>query len=138
MTRRFWAGVMVVSLFTTVGGAAYLYKAMLDKSTVTVPLKQVAAEPPPAADVPAPIEEAAAATEPTPAPTNDPVVDDPANIRNIQFVYNSSTAKEVSIIGRNAQGVRLVRQEQEDKLAAITPLAKEDDEANQEELPLKK
>jgi DNA gyrase subunit A len=48
-------------------------------------------------------------------------------------------AKEVSIIGRNAQGVRLVRQEEEDKLAAITPLAKEeDDEEKQEELPLKK
>ncbi len=47
-------------------------------------------------------------------------------------------AKEVSIIGRNAQGVRLVRQESEDKLAAITPLAKEEDEPNQEELPLKK
>jgi len=47
-------------------------------------------------------------------------------------------AKEVSIIGRNAQGVRLVRQEEEDKLAAITPLAKEDDEDKQEELPLKK
>jgi DNA gyrase subunit A len=47
-------------------------------------------------------------------------------------------AKEVSIIGRNAQGVRLVRQEQEDKLAAITPLAKEDDEEKQDELPLKK
>ncbi len=47
-------------------------------------------------------------------------------------------AKEVSIIGRNAQGVRLVRQEQEDKLAAITPLATEDEEDKQEELPLKK
>ncbi len=48
-------------------------------------------------------------------------------------------AKEVSIIGRNAQGVRLVRQAEDDKLAAITPLAKEDEqEDNQEELPLKK
>jgi DNA gyrase subunit A len=47
-------------------------------------------------------------------------------------------AKDVSIIGRNAQGVRLVRQEESDKLAAITPLAKEDDEDKQEELPLKK
>jgi DNA gyrase subunit A len=49
-------------------------------------------------------------------------------------------AKEVSIIGRNAQGVRLVRQEQDDKLAAITPLAKEDEDdgSGQEELPLKK
>jgi len=51
------------------------------------------------------------------------------------------SAKEVSIIGRNAQGVRLVRQESDDKLAAITPLAKEDEESGddkQEELPLKK
>jgi len=48
-------------------------------------------------------------------------------------------AKDVSIIGRNAQGVRLVRQEEGDKLAAITPLAKEDEEEDkQEELPLKK
>ena len=48
-------------------------------------------------------------------------------------------AKGVSIIGRNAQGVRLVRQEEGDKLAAITPLAKEDEEEDkQEELPLKK
>jgi DNA gyrase subunit A len=48
-------------------------------------------------------------------------------------------AKDVSIIGRNAQGVRLVRQADDDKLAAITPLAKEDDEdEKQEELPLKK
>ena len=48
-------------------------------------------------------------------------------------------AKEVSIIGRNVQGVRLLRQDQDDKLAAIAPLAKEDgDEGNQEELPLKK
>lgn len=48
-------------------------------------------------------------------------------------------AKEVSVIGRNAQGVRLVRQEEDDKLAAITPLAKEDeDDEKQEELPLKK
>jgi len=49
-------------------------------------------------------------------------------------------AKDVSIIGRNAQGVRLVRQEESDKLAAITPLAKEDDDPDkqQEELPLKK
>jgi DNA gyrase subunit A len=48
-------------------------------------------------------------------------------------------AKEVSIIGRNAQGVRLVRQEEDDKLAAITPLAKEDEEEDkQEQLPLKK
>jgi len=48
-------------------------------------------------------------------------------------------AKDVSIIGRNAQGVRLVRQEEGDKLAAITPLAKEDEEDDkQEELPLKK
>ncbi len=48
-------------------------------------------------------------------------------------------AKDVSVIGRNAQGVRLLRQEQDDKLAAIAPLAKEDDdEGKQEELPLKK
>jgi DNA gyrase subunit A len=48
-------------------------------------------------------------------------------------------AKEVSVIGRNAQGVRLVRQEEDDKLAAITPLAEKDDEDDkQEELPLKK
>jgi len=48
-------------------------------------------------------------------------------------------SKDVSIIGRNAQGVRLVRQEEGDKLAAITPLAKEDEEEDkQEELPLKK
>ena len=48
-------------------------------------------------------------------------------------------AKDVSIIGRNAQGVRLVRQEVDDKLAAITPLAKEDDDDDkQDELPLKK
>src|SRR5882762_7062002 len=47
-------------------------------------------------------------------------------------------AKEVSIIGRNAQGVRLVRQAEEDKLAAITPLAKEEDDEKQDELPLKK
>ena len=47
-------------------------------------------------------------------------------------------AKEVSIIGRNAQGVRLVRQAEEDKLAAITPLAKEDEEDTEEELPPKK
>ncbi len=49
-------------------------------------------------------------------------------------------AKEVSIIGRNVQGVRLLRQDANDKLAAIAPLPKEEDEpeANQEELPLKK
>jgi len=48
-------------------------------------------------------------------------------------------AKDVSIIGRNAQGVRLVRQAEDDKLAAITPLAKEEDQDDsQEELPLKK
>ena len=47
-------------------------------------------------------------------------------------------SKDVSIIGRNAQGVRLLRQEQDDKLAAIVPLAKEDEnEGDQEELPLK-
>jgi DNA gyrase subunit A len=45
-------------------------------------------------------------------------------------------AKDVSIIGRNAQGVRLVRQDQDDKLAAVTPLAKEEDDS-QDELPLK-
>ncbi|HVO32674.1 MAG TPA: DNA gyrase subunit A [Elusimicrobiota bacterium] len=48
------------------------------------------------------------------------------------------SAKEVSIIGRNAQGVRLLRQDQDDKLAAIAPLAPEDDDDKQEELPLKK
>ena len=50
-------------------------------------------------------------------------------------------AKDVSLIGRNVQGVRLLRQEQDDKLAAIAPIAKEDDEDKddkQEELPLKK
>ena len=48
-------------------------------------------------------------------------------------------AKDVSIIGRNAQGVRLVRQAENDKLAAITPLAKEEeDDDKQDELPLKK
>jgi DNA gyrase subunit A len=48
-------------------------------------------------------------------------------------------AKDISIIGRNVQGVRLLRQEQDDKLAAIAPLAKEDDEeGKQEDLPLKK
>ena len=49
-------------------------------------------------------------------------------------------AKEISVIGRNAQGVRLLRQDQDDKLAAITPLAKEEEggDDKQEELPLKK
>jgi len=47
-------------------------------------------------------------------------------------------AKEVSIIGRNVQGVRLLRQEEDDKLAAIAPLAKEEGDDAQEELPLKK
>jgi len=47
-------------------------------------------------------------------------------------------AKEISIIGRNAQGVRLVRLEEGDKLAAIAPVAKEEDDDSQEELPLKK
>src|SRR5581483_1668689 len=48
-------------------------------------------------------------------------------------------AKDISVIGRNAQGVRLLRQEEDDKLAAIAPLAKEDDdEGKQAELPLKK
>ncbi len=48
-------------------------------------------------------------------------------------------AKEVSLIGRNVQGVRLLRQEQDDKLAAIAPVAKEEDEEEkQTELPLKR
>jgi DNA gyrase subunit A len=50
-------------------------------------------------------------------------------------------AKDVSIIGRNVQGVRLLRQEQDDKLAAIAQIAKEaedDGEGKQEDLPLKK
>jgi DNA gyrase subunit A len=50
-------------------------------------------------------------------------------------------ARDVSVIGRNAQGVRLVRQDQDDKLAAIAPLAKEDEheeDDKQEDLPLKK
>jgi len=48
-------------------------------------------------------------------------------------------AKEVSVIGRNVQGVRLLRQDADDKLAAIAPLAKEDEEeGKQDELPLKK
>ena len=49
------------------------------------------------------------------------------------------SAKDVSLIGRNVQGVRLLRQEQGDKLAAIAPVAKEDEEEEkQAELPLKK
>ena len=49
------------------------------------------------------------------------------------------SAKEVSVIGRNVQGVRLLRQEQDDKLATIAPVAKEEDEdEKQTELPLKK
>ena len=49
------------------------------------------------------------------------------------------SAKDVSLIGRNVQGVRLLRQEQDDKLAAIAPVAKEEeDDAKQAELPLKK
>jgi len=48
------------------------------------------------------------------------------------------SAKEVSLIGRNVQGVRLLRQEQDDKLATIAPVAKEDEEEKQTELPLKK
>jgi DNA gyrase subunit A len=48
-------------------------------------------------------------------------------------------AKDISVIGRNVQGVRLLRQEQDDKLAAIAPLPKEDDEElKQDDLPLKK
>jgi DNA gyrase subunit A len=48
-------------------------------------------------------------------------------------------AKDVSLIGRNVQGVRLLRQEQDDKLAAIAPIAKEEEEdEKQQELPLKK
>jgi len=48
-------------------------------------------------------------------------------------------AKEISVIGRNAQGVRLLRQGEDDLLAAIAPLAREEeDEGTQEELPLKK
>jgi DNA gyrase subunit A len=48
-------------------------------------------------------------------------------------------AKDVSVIGRNVQGVRLLRQEENDKLAAIAPLAKEDEEDdNLPEVPLKK
>src|SRR4029079_10029244 len=49
-------------------------------------------------------------------------------------------AKEVSLIGRNVQGVRLLRQEHDDKLAAIAPVAKEeeDNDEKQTELPLKK
>lgn len=41
--------------------------------------------------------------------------------------------KDVSIIGRNSQGVRLVRLEEGDKLAAIATVVKEDDEAITEE-----
>jgi DNA gyrase subunit A len=37
--------------------------------------------------------------------------------------------KDVSIIGRNAQGVRLVRLEDGDKLAAIATVIKEEEEA---------
>jgi DNA gyrase subunit A len=49
------------------------------------------------------------------------------------------SAKDVSLIGRNVQGVRLLRQEQDDKLAAIAPVAKEEEEEEkQAELPLKK
>ncbi len=49
-------------------------------------------------------------------------------------------ATGVSIIGRNAQGVRLVRLEEGDKLSAVTPMAKEDEEGDdkQDELPLKR
>jgi DNA gyrase subunit A len=49
-------------------------------------------------------------------------------------------AKDISLIGRNVQGVRLLRQDADDKLAAIAPLAKEeeDPDAQQEDLPLKK
>ncbi len=47
-------------------------------------------------------------------------------------------AKDVSLIGRNVQGVRLLRQESDDKLAAIAPIAKEEEDDKQEELPLKK
>jgi DNA gyrase subunit A len=49
------------------------------------------------------------------------------------------SAKDVSLIGRNVAGVRLLRQEQDDKLAAIAPVAKEEEEdEKQAELPLKK
>jgi DNA gyrase subunit A len=47
--------------------------------------------------------------------------------------------KDVSIIGRNAQGVRLVRLDDGDKLAAIASVVKEEEEDNgaQEEAPKK-
>lgn len=89
MSRGFWAGAMLVSLLTTAGGAAFLYKTLLDKSTVTTALKPVPAVPALKSEVEPPKEDEA----PKPAEASKSAT------RNIQFVYINSTAKNVSIVG---------------------------------------
>jgi len=87
MSRRFWGAVMLVSLLTIIGGGTFLYKTLLDRSTVTMPLQPVAAKEEPAIK-----EEPISAEEPKQEPEK------PAK-RNIQFLYINSKAKNVSLVG---------------------------------------
>jgi hypothetical protein len=89
MSRRFWAAVMIVSLLTAAGGAAFLYKTLLDKSTVETSLNPVPT---------AKLRPELIGPEPHQAP---PKADEASNVvlRNIQFVYINSTAKDVFIVG---------------------------------------
>jgi hypothetical protein len=97
MSRRFWGAVMLVSLVTTAGGAAFLYKTLIDKSTVTAPLKPV-----PSAPAVEPVEKELTSEE------HQKISDDtaasqqksaPIKLRNIQFVYINSAANNVFLVG---------------------------------------
>ncbi len=90
MSRRFWAFLMIVSLLTALGGGAFLYKTLVDRSGVVI-TELSPTDPIVNGDV---IQERAA------VPEEKPVVSEPVRTkRNIQFVYINSTAKDVFIIG---------------------------------------
>jgi 1,4-alpha-glucan branching enzyme len=98
MTRRSWAAIMLVSLLTIAGGAAFLYKTLQDKATMTAPLESVSS-PAPTKNAPQEptIEETKKTKEIAPAPEADKPA--PAKQRNIQFVYINSSASNVYIVG---------------------------------------
>ena len=44
--------------------------------------------------------------------------------------------EEIRSVGRNAQGVRLVKLEEGDKIAKVTPVVKEEEEKEKEDISL--
>ena len=109
MSRRFWAGLMIVALLITGASAAYIYSRLSEQNVTTVPLQKVPAKPaaPAAAktntstataSVPPAVASSSAAATATSAAA-EPEQAAPVVKRNILFSLSAPHAREVFIIG---------------------------------------